>query len=321
MLPITISIVIPIYKVEKYIEKCISAIIDQSYDFIEIILVNDGSPDESLNIAEKLLQKYKIKYTVLNQKNSGVSVARNLGIAKASGEWVICIDSDDKIDRDMIYKMVNKISEHPEANAIFCDFQVVTVGEEDIGPQWNLEYQVYSSFEAVELFFRREAVLIAPALLVKKEFLQNNFIIYDEDCFFAEDDLYVWKVLTCCEHVIHIKEPLYNYVRHSGSTMTSSSVVKFYSGYTTALEVYKEFIKSPNIPEHYAQMFIPRHVFGILHAAAKVLDYKDFKSLSEKMRTKEFFQTSISLHDLKVRILMKIFHVNERLYYSIMRKF
>ncbi|PKP62120.1 hypothetical protein CVT91_00610 [Candidatus Atribacteria bacterium HGW-Atribacteria-1] len=321
MLPITISIVVPVYKVEKYIENCLISILQQSYRNIEIIVVDDGSPDKSMEIAEKLLKSSNNVYTVLKQKNQGVASARNVGIAIATGEWVITIDSDDWVNRELISKIVSCINDYPEAQAVFCDFQVVEVGEEDKKPQWSHGCKTYTANEAVKLFFKREAKLIAPALLVKKKFLQEYSINYDENCRFAEDDLFVWKVLACSEHVVYIREPLYNYVRHSGSTMTSSRSEKFFSGYTAARDVYSDFIIGSHSVGVYANAFLSRHVFGILHAAAKVLDYKSFKALTTKMDTKMLFQNISKLHQVKVKVLMKVFFFNIRLFYSIMRKF
>ncbi len=97
-----ISIIVPIYQVEKYIYDCMVSICNQTFKNFEVILVNDGSKDKSLDIAISILEKNKINFKVIEQKNMGQSVARNEGLKKAVGEWVVCIDSDDVITSDFL---------------------------------------------------------------------------------------------------------------------------------------------------------------------------------------------------------------------------
>ena len=87
-----ISVIIPVYNTEKYIENCLMSIVEQTYSNYEIILVNDGSLDNSITIVKKILKDSNIQYRILEQKNQGVAVARNNGIANATGEWIIAID-------------------------------------------------------------------------------------------------------------------------------------------------------------------------------------------------------------------------------------
>ena len=98
-----ISVIVPVYNSEKYIEKCIESIINQTYRNIEIIFINDGSTDESLNIIHKY-KKLDNRIKVINQSNSGVSAARNKGIKNSIGDYITFVDSDDHIDSKMIDK-------------------------------------------------------------------------------------------------------------------------------------------------------------------------------------------------------------------------
>ncbi len=105
-----VSVVVPIYNVELYMKKCIQTIINQSYNNLEIILVDDGSTDNSGNIADEYAQK-DLRVKVIHKLNGGLSDARNAGMKKATGKYICFIDSDDFIEKDMIEKMVNRITD------------------------------------------------------------------------------------------------------------------------------------------------------------------------------------------------------------------
>ena len=101
-----VSVVVPIYNVEKYLPKCIETIQTQSYENLEIILVNDGSTDSCLKICEKY-KKDDERIIIVNKKNGGLSDARNYGIEKATGKWITFIDSDDYVEKDYIETLIN----------------------------------------------------------------------------------------------------------------------------------------------------------------------------------------------------------------------
>ena len=118
---IVVSVVVPIYNVEKYLSRCIDSIIDQSYDKLQIILVNDGSKDHSLEISKEYEAKDK-RIIVLDKVNGGLSDARNYGIRYATGEYIVFIDSDDFIKENMIEKMLKKIT-MTNSDICVCDME------------------------------------------------------------------------------------------------------------------------------------------------------------------------------------------------------
>ena len=100
-----ISIVIPVYNVEKYLEKCLQSVQNQTYNHFEVILVNDGSTDSSLSICEKFVNQDK-RFSVFSKENGGMSSARNFGIKKAKGSFITFVDSDDYIVKDYLSHLV-----------------------------------------------------------------------------------------------------------------------------------------------------------------------------------------------------------------------
>ena len=132
-----ISVVVPIYNVEKYLKTCIETIIKQTYKNIEIILVNDGSTDNSLQICNEFKEKEK-RIKVINKKNGGLSDARNIGLKKAKGKYICFIDSDDFINEKYIEELHSLIIKN-NAQIAICSFENVNeFGESIYKKEWWL---------------------------------------------------------------------------------------------------------------------------------------------------------------------------------------
>ena len=116
-----ISIIVPVFNVKNYIEKCILSLINQTYENIEIILVDDGSSDGSEIVCDKFQSKHKNTIKVIHQKNQGLSVARNVGLENASGEFVCFVDSDDYVEPTMLETLFNSLS-FANADISICSF-------------------------------------------------------------------------------------------------------------------------------------------------------------------------------------------------------
>ena len=108
------SIIVPVYNVEKYLKKCLDSIIDQTYKNYEVIVVNDGSPDNSQAIIEEYKKNYPNKIKAYNKQNGGLSDARNFGLQYTTGDYVIFVDSDDYVKNDMLEVLNNNIKENED---------------------------------------------------------------------------------------------------------------------------------------------------------------------------------------------------------------
>jgi glycosyltransferase involved in cell wall biosynthesis len=115
-----ISIIIPVYNTEKYLAKCLENVINQTYKNIEIVVVNDGSSDNSIKIINEFREK-DTRFILIEQSNHGISNARNSGIKASKGEYIVFIDSDDWVDLEMCEQLVNAINEH-EVDIVFCSY-------------------------------------------------------------------------------------------------------------------------------------------------------------------------------------------------------
>ena len=270
-----ISVILPVYKSEKYILACLKSIVYQTYPPYEIIVVSDGCLDDSVSIAREFLSKTSIKYKIFDYVNQGVSSARNYGIERATGDWIIAMDSDDCVFPQTFELLMSHaagqdvlavgygLNQSPENNPIVEDSDILFL----------------SGKEALAKFYNRQFRFVSPAMMLNRKFIFDNALKYDVGCLFAEDDIYVWKVLCRITKMVYINKPLYNYIFHPGSTMTTPSIDKFYSVKRFSEELDMLYVQESSNVGVYKDKILYRHYWGLIHAAAKVQKYKEFKSL------------------------------------------
>ena len=216
-----ISIIVPIYNVEAYLEKCIKSIVDQTYTNLEIILVDDGSPDQCGIMCDRWAAKDNL-INVIHKKNGGLSDARNSGLAMASGEYICFVDSDDWINLryvELLYTAINKF----QVPIAACDVTPFYEGNNiAVDIEEPISYGVYTSEGAIETLingthFRAVAwnKLIHRDLLLGEEFPVGKL---------HEDEFFSYRILAKAEKLAYVDVPLYYYLQRQGSIMTSISI-------------------------------------------------------------------------------------------------
>ena len=265
-----ISVIIPIYNTAKYIIDCLKSIKEQTYKSFEIILVDDGSTDNSMIVAKEYLKDCENDTIFISQDNKGVAAARNNGILHANGDWIIAIDSDDYLDKETFKIAMDHVRDE---EIIAIDFIITNEKSRSICVT-NKNIESISGIQAFKDYFLRKRKFISPGMLIRKSFLLSNNITYDEGCRFAEDDIYVWKNLCFANRILHIKKPLYCYYLHQNSTMTTSNIEKFYT-VKNATEALDEKIQISKNSQKYKHLFLIRHYLGIMHVVAKLQTFYD----------------------------------------------
>ena len=204
---IKVSVIVPVYNVEDYLEKCLNSLVNQTLKEIEIIVVNDGSPDNSQKIIDRYAKKYKnIKsYT---KENGGLSDARNFGIKKAKGEYITFIDSDDYIELTMLEKMYNHAISK-KVDIVVCD--TINVYEDKI--QYLKSNYKYSN-NTIKNY------LIAPPMacirIYRKEIFNN--IEFKKGIYYEDLEL-TPKLVNQTLKIDFLEEGLYYYLQRNGSIM------------------------------------------------------------------------------------------------------
>ena len=238
-----ITVVVPVYNVgEKLIDRCISSILAQTYSDYEIIIVDDGSTDESGAVCDKWAQRdFRIK--VIHQENKGLSGARNTGIANGKGEYFSFVDSDDWIYPDMYKKLMTSIRANKSELAI-CGITVANEKTKNNNP-WFEEEKVFGKNEAIKMLC--EDRLISSHAWNK---LFSRKIIWEG--LFPEGEIYedirvMHEVFDKCDKISIVPECLYYYYKREGS-ITGKKKIKTLLGNVEALKVRKEYIKK-NYPK------------------------------------------------------------------------
>lgn len=211
-----ISVIVPVYKVEKYINKCVDSILQQTYKDFELILVDDGSPDRCPEICDNYAKKDK-RVCVIHKENGGPSDARNTGIRAAKGNFVTYVDSDDYIARDYLETLIKLTSEY-NADIAVTGIQVLNESS-DVQDFKDESVYCYTGMEALEnMLYQNNLDTSACAMLLPIEIAQNNLFPEGK---YHEDDLTSYKYYAEADKVVVTTKPQYFYVQHSESIMHS----------------------------------------------------------------------------------------------------
>lgn len=217
-----VSIIIPVYNKAPYLDSCISSVINQTYKNLEIIIIDDGSTDNSLEICEKYRKKDE-RIQLISQENQGVSVARNKGIQKASGEWIYFLDADDYLELDAFEILVNEIIQDKEIDLIEFGAKKWQ-NNELVGERIPSKKQIYT--DNIKLIKENEVKPFSACLhFTKKDLLINNKIQFDEDLKHNEDALFMYKVFLNSKRTLVMDKCFYNIVLSENSA-TRSGVKK-----------------------------------------------------------------------------------------------
>ena len=207
-----ISVIVPVYKTEKYLNRCIDSIINQTYKNLEIILVDDGSPDNSPSICDNYSKKDQ-RIRVIHKKNGGSNSARNAGFEIATGEYITFVDSDDWIDLNMYEEMLKQVSN--DVDIIRTELKK-TDGQNEIGKQalpFNQLTLIDCTKDRKKLLKLVSDVKIHAnicSMLVKKE-IYDKCIPFDSDIAFGEDLVVALKTFCLCKNILFINKHYYNY--------------------------------------------------------------------------------------------------------------
>ncbi len=241
----TVSIIIPVYNMEKYVEKTILSILNQSYSSFEVIIIDDGSTDDSYSICKKYADEDQ-RIKLYSQANSGVSAARNAGIKYANGKYLIFVDSDDELLENSIQSRIATLS---NAELIITDFYDYYEDSDSLICEREINNTTLKSKQMIkELIFPRKFGY--QGYLWNKLFLtqiiKKNRIFFDETIHYNEDRLFIYMYLKKCKHVQIINEKTYKYVHHINSKMWDAEHEVFDDKILTELDAF-EIIKKDNV--------------------------------------------------------------------------
>lgn len=221
-----VSVIVPIYGVEVFIRRCVESLCSQDYDNYELIFVDDGSPDSSVDILAEVLDAYpevRAKSLIIRQKNAGLPKARMAGLGVATGDYVIHVDSDDWVEPDYLSQLARAAVEE-DADVVYCDF----FKEYDCKPA---KIEVENDFTPAD----GPSAVKAVNNGVIRAYMWNKLVrreLYDLDNMivpirgYHEDIVFQTQILFPAAKCVHLRKPLYHYRRRRSGSLTGASLIK-----------------------------------------------------------------------------------------------
>ena len=244
-----VSILVPIFNVEKYIESCVISLLEQTFENIEYVFVNDCTPDESIEILKNILEKYPQRKEqakiIYNTDNKGVGTTRNIAFQNSSGKYILYIDSDDYIEKDMVELLFNKIK-NENADIAVCDFFIEQTKGRKIAIDNvydSKDKNIQSVIEAKFSFSSLVNKLISAELFAGCQAIPEGMN-------FGEDRLMMMQLYYYANKIVKVDKALYHYVNNTSSISHSISE-KYFQNTVLRWEMIEEFYRKHNAYDKY----------------------------------------------------------------------
>ena len=291
-----VSVIIPVYNVEKYIKECINSLINQTFKDYEIILIDDGSTDESGNICDKYSNDYKF-ITTIHKKNEGVSIARNKGIEMSTGEYIVFIDADDYLTEDYLKIMVNNIEKFG-CDVCTCNYlklydkYIETTNYKNKKKINKKKYiKIISDEKKIGGFLWNK--------IYRSQIIKDNNLFFDKDICIMEDLLFNIKISSYINYAIHIDEKLYYYRQRHNSAIGNK---KNYNNFIPLEKIIEELQKKNS---YISNIYKLRYIFE--NEKCKILNIApDINKEKHKRNLKKYISINTFLLSDKYSIKLKI---------------
>lgn len=313
-----ISIILPVYNVEKYLERCVESLINQTHKNIEIILVDDGSKDNSGKLCDELAQRDS-RIVVYHKENGGLSDARNYGIDKSTSDYVGFVDSDDFVDEDMYEILLANLLKY-DSEISFCRLNDVYNDEIKKDNTENNPY-LMTSEQAIKMVLEAKIFSVTAVNKLYKKSLFDQ-IRFDKGKI-AEDAFIMVDLLSRCEKIAATEAKKYYYMHRENSITTQKFTPKFLN----VIEAYEKNAKivSDKYPDlkYQADTRICWAYFYVLDRLLKDEEYKDEKLETELIQYLKYhkkFILSNSLFNAKRKVSFVALLINKNLYKTILKR-
>lgn len=306
-----ISIIVPIYNGEAYLEQCLDSIVNQTYKALEIILVDDGSKDNSLEICNGYA-KIDSRIIVVHKDNGGVSSARNIGIKQAKGEYILFIDSDDTVELTYVEELLNA-NKDSKYDLVICGYKEMYTCrniQKEYLPKNKLTGDIKEDLYKIYYF------CLGPfAKLYKTDIIKRNKVSFPVEIRLGEDQVFNQLYLYYVSKYYFVNKALYNYFRRNQYSLSKSCYNKDFLDALNRLKIECQFYKEKQIAK--GEMLLSKHALRII-AHFVVLEDEDsnYKNFSDRVNmVKDIVDIKSCNLPLKQKVLTYL--VNKRKYLCI----
>ena len=273
-----VSVIVPVYNTDKYLKRCVDSTINQTFRDFELILIDDGSTDDSCKLCDELL-KHHSNIIVFHQNNTGSSSARNIGIKYSSGKYLMFCDSDDYVDSNWVLNLYSAIRINP-FGYIFCGYHCVSAYN-DISKISYPNIQFPSEYDLSEYYCFYKYGLGAQvwAMIFNSEIITANYLFFNPNIRIGEDVTFSAQYFSFCKKIIYIPKGLYYWVNNGVISVTRRPQPHIYDEYKTIF-----FARYPIINEKYKTDFCSKEFYKMFHSFEFVFDEHNKETTKEKIK-------------------------------------
>ena len=305
------SIIVPIYNVEKYLNKCLDSLVFQTYDNFEVIMICDDSTDDSNKIVNKYVKKYK-NFRAIYEKKTGLAKARNIGISLATGDYLLFLDGDDFLNKDLLLNLNKAVYDKPD----IVRYQISTV-ENDITTDYNEKsFETTDGISSFKIISKYHFIENSWAYAYNHDFWKKNEFKFMDDCI-AEDFGLTPLIIAKADKVKAIPYIGYNYVQRDNSLMNNKN-------YEIKIKKMKDMLKQATylkkklkrIP---GSIIIENFIDDSLIYYSTTLKYGDYKKYNKVLKQNGCFK-HLKGTTFKSKIRCILLRINSYIFFKIIRR-
>lgn len=304
------SIIIPVYNVEKYLKKCIESVLNQTYQNFEIIVINDGSTDNSELVLNEYIGNNKIK--IIKQTNHGLSYTRNIGVKHAKGDYILFLDSDDYYEKDLLKTLNDNIKDNIE----IIRFQIEEIRDNKITEYKEQPFETTTGIKAFAQIRKYHYIELACCYCYNLNFWKKNNFKYKENCIsedFGLTPLVIFKAIK----IKSIDYIGYNYVQRENSIINNNDYnkkIKRMNDLLLQADILKKEIKNKEGNYYFLSFINDSLIYNITTLNKK--DYKKYKKILKQRKCFDYIENNT----LKRKIKKAIIKVSPYLFYNYINK-
>lgn len=308
-----VSVIVPVFNASQYIGRTLDSIISQDFDDFELIVIDDGSVDDSLEVINEALKDCEIPHKIIHQDNSGVSVARNVGIEASVGDYLVFVDADDYISKDHLSRLYNGET----------DFSLTLYAKDEDGKLTNLNtfpQDRISANDFIKMELNMDITFNFFQLMYKSDIILKNNIKFTPGVVYGEDTEFAHKALNYGDEIAVNNTVTYFYVQHPDSAIKTTEYRRF--GIVEIFENIAEFYRQ-NGKDELADLIvtsrIPKAIFGNMNFF--FVNGYDFDEVMGKMKELNLFEKLSRFEgDGKFKLKIRLFLLNPKLYYKLWKR-
>lgn len=309
-----VSVIIPVYNCSEYIGSTLESVINQDFTDYEIIVVDDGSTDNSLEVIKSTLKDCGVAHKIIHQENGGVSVARNHGIDVSSGDYLVFVDGDDLISPNHLSELYTGIHD-------FSLIQFVKKDEDNLSTPNHFDFDIISTHDFIKKELNMEILFNFFQLMYKADIIKENNIRFTPGVVYGEDTEFALKTLIYGDFIHISNEVTYYYIQHSDSAIRTTEYRRFdiVPIFENLANFYRLHGKN-DLANLIITSRIPRAIFGNMNYF--FYSCYGFDEVMYVMKKRDLFsKLSKFKGDSKFSLKIKLFLLNPRLYYKMWFRF